>query len=266
MCAAPSKAPDRACAAEGAYTYTTSVFGQSLAIMAQVRAGEEAAARKPLAYLESLQQSSGAWPSLIPSTKDSDVDSTAMAAMAVDLAGGDEAGEAVAEALAWIAGQQLPDGGFPGASGNSVNSAALAVQGLSLDAPKYADRIAKARKFLATQQNDDGGFNVVKGGQPGSDLRASTQAVGGATGISFGLLERGLDGTTPLPPAPLPPGPGGNPSAPTIVTTDDTGSDGGALASTGVAAGALAACAVALIGAGWRTVVVTRRRTVRQSL
>ncbi|NEE56065.1 peptidase, partial [Streptomyces sp. SID8455] len=102
---------------------------------------------------------------------------------------------AVAKALAWIASKQLEDGGFPGAAGNSVNSAALAVQGLSLDAEKYGKQIAKARTFLASQQNADGGFNVAKEGQRGSDLRASTQAVGGSTGISFGVLARSLDGT-----------------------------------------------------------------------
>lgn len=271
VCAAPAKSPDRRCAAEGAYTYTESVFGQSLGVMAQSRAGEEAAVRKPLAYLESLQLDSGAWPSLIPSTGDADVDSTAIAAMALDLAGGEEARAAVAEALDWIAGRQLPDGGFPGAAGNSVNSAALAVQGLSLDAPKYADRIAKARAFLASQQNADGGFNVAKEGQRGSDVRASTQAVGGSTGISFGALNRDLTGTTP------PPTPGATPSAPVIVTPGgteggtggivdtgivDTGAGGGgALASTGVQAGLLAACGVALVAAGRAAVVLARRRT-----
>ncbi|WNI27134.1 prenyltransferase/squalene oxidase repeat-containing protein [Streptomyces sp. ITFR-16] len=267
VCAAPSKAPDRSCAAKGAYTYAPSVFSQSLAVMAQLRAGEKKAAQDPIAYLESLQHGSGAWPSLIPATGDSDVDSTAIAAMALDLAGGEKADRAVDKALGWIAGKQLPDGGFPGAAGDSVNSAALAVQGLSLDAERYDAEIAKARKFLAGQQNGDGGFNVAKEGQRGSDLRASTQAVGGATGISFGTLERSLTGTAPQPT----PSPGA--STPQIVTPDDStggtggiadtgtgGSGGGALASTGVQAVALAGFAALLVGAGWRVVVMGRRR------
>lgn len=267
VCKGPSKAPDRSCAAKGAYTYAPSVFSQSLAVMAQVRADEKAAAREPIAYLEGLQHKSGAWPSLIPATGDSDVDSTAIAAMALDLVGGEKADKAVDKALTWIAGKQLTDGGFPGAAGNSVNSAALAVQGLSLDAKQYAVQIAKARKFLAGQQNTDGGFNVAKEGQRGSDLRASTQAVGGATGISFGTLERSLTGTTPQP-TPSP-----SSSTPLIVTPDDStegtggmidtdagGSGGGALASTGIQIGALLGFAVLLVGAGWRVVVVTRRR------
>ncbi|MFF0740281.1 prenyltransferase/squalene oxidase repeat-containing protein [Streptomyces sp. NPDC004111] len=200
VCAAPSTLPDRSCAAKGAYAYAPSVFAQSLGIMAQLRAGESAAARAPIAYLTSLQHPSGAWPSLVPATGDSDVDSTAMAAMTLDLVGGTASRTAVDKALAWIAAQQLPDGGFPGAAGNSVNSAALAVQGLSLDAAKYSTRIAKARAFLAGQQNTDGGFNVAKEGQKGSDLRASTQAVGGTTGVSFARLNRDLTGTGPQPP------------------------------------------------------------------
>ncbi|MER5987758.1 prenyltransferase/squalene oxidase repeat-containing protein [Streptomyces sp. NPDC001787] len=262
VCAGPSEAPDRSCAARGAYTYAPSVFAQSLAVMAQLRADEKAAAREPIAYLESLQHSSGAWPSLIPATGDSDVDSTAIAAMALDLAGGEKADKAVDKALTWIAGKQLADGGFPGAAGDSVNSAALAVQGLSLDAKRYASEIAGARKFLAGQQNSDGGFNVDREGQRGSDLRASTQAVSGATGISFGTLERDLTGTAPQP-AP-------SASTPLIVTPEEStgaisatgtgGFGGGALASTGVQLGALIGCAALLVGAGWRVVVTTRRR------
>ncbi|WP_406012062.1 prenyltransferase/squalene oxidase repeat-containing protein [Streptomyces sp. NBC_00984] len=267
MCAGPSKAPDRSCAAKGAYAYAPSVFAQSLAIMAQLRADEKTAAQRPIAYLESLQHGSGAWPSLIPATGDSDVDSTAIAAMALDLAGGEKADRAVDKALTWIASKQLSDGGFPGAAGDSVNSAALAVQALSLEGKRYTAEIAGARKFLAGQQNNDGGFNVAKEGQRGSDLRASTQAVGGATGISFGTLERSLTGTTPQPT----PSPGA--STPQIVTPGDTtggaggnvdtdagGSGGGALASTGTGIGALVGLAAVLVGAGWRVVVVARRR------
>ncbi|MFF8931555.1 prenyltransferase/squalene oxidase repeat-containing protein [Streptomyces longwoodensis] len=267
VCAEPSSAPDRSCAAKGAYRYAPSVFAQSLAVMAQLRAGEKTAAEQPIAYLESLQQPSGAWPSLIPSTNDSDVDSTAIAAMTLDLAGGTQADKAVDKALAWIASKQLPDGGFPGAAGDSVNSAALAVQALSLNAGAYTLKIAKARKFLASQQNTDGGFNVAKGGQRGSDLRASTQAVGGATGISFGTLERSLTGTSPQP-TPSP-----SSSAPEIITpggdsagrdggTSTSGGDGGGvLASTGAQIGTLAAIAALLVLAGWRTVIIARRRT-----
>ncbi|MEV5985245.1 prenyltransferase/squalene oxidase repeat-containing protein [Streptomyces sp. NPDC052051] len=271
VCAAPSEAPDRSCAAKGAYTYAPSVFSQALGVMAQLRAGDKDNAQDPIAYLESLQNDNGAWPSLIPPTGDSDVDSTAMAAMALDLAGGDTADKAVDKALKWLAAQQYDDGGFPGASGNSVNSAALAVQGLSLDKSTYQDEISAALKFLAAQQNTDGGFNVAVEGQRGSNLRASAQAVGGATGISFGTLERSLDGTSAQP-TPTDDGDDDGDGAPEIVTPGDTdeegggnvvdatGGDSGVLASTGVQVGALAALAVLMSAVGWRTVVVARRR------
>ncbi|MEU9336990.1 prenyltransferase/squalene oxidase repeat-containing protein [Streptomyces sp. NPDC048290] len=264
VCAKASAAPDRSCAAKGNYTYATSVFSQSLGIMAQLRAGEEDAAAEPIAYLAGLQHDdSGAWPSLIPSTGDSDVDSTAMAAMALDLAGDNAA---VDKALRWIADQQQSSGGFKSSIGTSVNSTALAIQGLSLDAGAYPKEIAAARKFLAAQQNGDGGFNVAAEGQRGSDLRASTQAVGGATGISFAYLEQSLEGTSPQP-TPRPSG-----STPDIVTPGESGggtgggdftADGGSggLASTGVQVTMLAAIAALLVLAGWRVVVVARRRT-----
>lgn len=269
VCAAKSPQPDRSCADKGAYAYAMSVFGQSLGVIAQVRAGETRAAEAPIGYLAGLQHTStGAWPSLVPPTGDADVDSTAMAAMALDLVPGDPHAAAVDRALAWIASKQLKDGGFPGAAGNSVNSAALAVQGLSLDAEKYGKQIAKARKFLASQQNADGGFNVAEEGQRGSDLRASTQAVGGSTGISFGVLTRSLDGTTPNPlpssstPVIVTPGDSaGSAGGPGIVNADGPGSGGdGRLASTGGQALGLAAAAAALVLAGWGTVVAARRR------
>ncbi|MFF2044572.1 prenyltransferase/squalene oxidase repeat-containing protein [Kitasatospora sp. NPDC058170] len=198
VCAAPSPAPDTSCAAAGNYTYATSVFSQALGIMAQLRAGDTAAAAGPVGYLKGLQHPDGSWPSLIPATGDSDVDSTAMAAMALALLTDDPAAQqAVDRAAAWIAGRQLADGGFPGAAGDSTNSAALAVQGLSLRAASYGAAIARARDFLTGQQNADGGFNVAAGGQQGSDVRASTQALGGTVGTSFGTLSRPLGGTQP---------------------------------------------------------------------
>ncbi|MGC5266748.1 prenyltransferase/squalene oxidase repeat-containing protein [Streptomyces cyaneofuscatus] len=266
VCTAKSAAPDRSCADKGAYTYAMSVFGQSLGVIAQVRAGETKAAEAPIGYLAGLQHtSSGAWPSLVPPTGDADVDSTAMAAMALDLVPGDAHAAAVDKALAWIASKQLKDGGFPGAAGNSVNSAALAVQGLSLDAERYGKQIAKARKFLASQQNADGGFNVAKEGQRGSDLRASTQAVGGSAGISFGVLTRSLDGTTPNPlpsssTTPVIVTPGDGTGGGGIVNTDGPSGGGGSLASTGGQALGLAGAAAALVLAGSVAVVAARHR------
>lgn len=216
----PARDKSTGCEAEGAYTHTHSVFGQALGIMAQLRVGEHRSAAAPVDYLLDLQQPSGAWTGVIPTGGPDEVDSTAIAAMALDRVDDPRARAAVDRALAWIASRQLADGGFTGAAGTSVNSTALAVQGFSLDAKTYADRLGRARAFLAGQQNADGGFNTAKEDR-GSDLRASTQAVGGTTGISFALLDRRLPAR---PPVTTPPGT--NPPPPDIVTPDYPGGDG----------------------------------------
>lgn len=188
------------CSAPGNYLFATSTFSQSLGIMAQVRAGDATNAVAAIAYLESLQNAQGAWPSVLPAgpNPNADVDSTAMAAMTLALLPNDAtASAAVAKAEAWIASQQVSDGGFNGAAGESTNSTALAIQGLALARSTYSAEIAKARVFLAGEQNTDGGFSVGPGGQMGSDVRASTQAVGGIVGASFGTLSD-IVSTTPV--------------------------------------------------------------------
>ena len=181
------------CAGPGNYRYASSVFDQSLGIVAQLRAGQATDAKAPIAYLESLRNPDGSFPSLIPSGHDRDIDSTAMAVMALALVHTAQAGADVTAGLAWIAGQQQPGGGFHGTAGISVNSAGLAIQALSLRAGQYRRQIQLALAFLASEQNQNGGFNADANSQPGSDLRATTQAVSGATGISFGLLFRDLN-------------------------------------------------------------------------
>ncbi|MEE6261802.1 prenyltransferase/squalene oxidase repeat-containing protein [Plantactinospora sonchi] len=251
ICAEASTGTDRSCAGPGNYTYATSVFSQSLGIMAQVRAGDVERVAGPVAYLRGLQAPDGSWPSLIPDTGDADVDSTAIAAMALDLLPGDEDAAAVGKALDWIAAQQRPDGGFPGAAGNSTNSAALAIQGLSLDRSRYGAQVSRARAFLAARQNPDGGFDVASDGPDGSDLRASVQALGGAVGTSFGTLYRDVTTVTPDPdPAPGGSGPPG----------DHPSGSGGGLALTGADIGRLGWLAAALIGLGGGLVLATSRR------
>lgn len=191
ICAAATAAPNYSCAAPGNYLYTSSVFSQSLGVLAQLRAGDAAAAR-PLAYLAGLQLPTGAWPGALSTVGSADIDSTAMAAMALALDPSDASRSAVASALAWIASQQLSGGGFPGASGNSANSAGLAIQALRLDATAYDDQIVAAETSLAAQQNPDGGFDISVEAGDGSDVRATAQAAGGASGIPFGSLLRSV--------------------------------------------------------------------------
>lgn len=191
VCRSTSAGTGGPCAGRGNYRYATSVFDQALGIIAQVRAGQSASAAAPIAFLERLRNADGSFPSLIPDSHDHDVDSTAMAVMALALVRGSRATADVDSGLAWIAGQQQPAGGFRGVGGLSINSAGLAIQALTLRAARYRPQIRAALAFLASQQNRDGGFDAYAG-QPGSNVRASTQAISGATGISFGTLRRAL--------------------------------------------------------------------------
>ena len=187
VCTRPSAGPATSCPAPGSFLNATSVFDQALGIMAQFRAGQASEAAAPVAYLETLQRADGSFPSLIPPSGGPDIDSTAMAVMALALAPGTRAAAGVVAGIGWIAGQQERNGGFPSAGAESVNSTGLAIQALTLRRASYRARISNALAFLASQQNSNGGFNA-NAGQPGSDLRASAQAAGGAAWPSFGTL------------------------------------------------------------------------------
>lgn len=201
VCARASAGGNTSCAGVGNYTYATSVFDQAFGIIAQLRAGQASEAAAPIRYLESLRNSNGSFPSLIPDSHDQEVDSTAMAVMALALATGSVAAADVRSGMAWIASKQEKNGGFPGASGDSVNSAGLAIQALTLAGTRYQPQINAALGFLAAEQNSNGGFNADAGGQHGSDVRASIQALGGAVGTSFGTLHRNVRNTrVPTPP------------------------------------------------------------------
>jgi hypothetical protein len=205
VCTRATHGSDPSCAGAGNYTYATSVFDQALGVIAQIRAHQDGQAAAPIRFLQSLRNSDGSWPSLIPNTlHDHDVDSTAVAVMALALVPGATAAADVRSGVSWLAGREQSSGGFPGASGDSVNSAGLAVQGLTLEASQYRPQIGKALTFLAHEQNSNGGFDVAAG-QHGSNVRASTQALGGAVGTSFGTLYRDLSGTHAAPPPPPPP-------------------------------------------------------------
>ena len=235
VCARQSEGSGARCTAPGGYAYASSVFDQALGIIAQLRAGQAGQAAAPVSYLESLQNPDGSFPSLIPSTGDQDVDSTAMAAMALALAPGAAAAADVSSGVAWIASRQERTGGFPGAGGDSVNSAGLAIQAMSLQAAHYRAQIGAAETFLAGQQNADGGFNADAGGRPDSDVRASAQAVSGAVGTSFAALHRNLNGTHLPPPPPRTRSPHHAPkrSAPRRPRTHPAGTGPAAAASPG---------------------------------
>ncbi len=207
------------CVAAGNYTDSSSVFDQTLGVLAQLRAGDTTNAASPVAYLESLQKGNGAWPGAIPASTTTTVDSTAMAVMALDLTSSTTAQLAVQSGLDWIVTQQQGDGGFTGASGISTNSTALAVMALGTST-FYATQIAAAQTFLAAEQNPDGGFTTAVGTATGSNLRGSTQAVNGLAGASFGTLSDPLTGPTPpAPPTGSTTANGGSSSTPTGTAT-----------------------------------------------
>ncbi|HEY1914760.1 MAG TPA: prenyltransferase/squalene oxidase repeat-containing protein [Streptosporangiaceae bacterium] len=201
VCAHATTGSNTSCAGAGNYTYASSTFDQALGIIAQLRDSQKSQAAAPITFLEGLRNSDGSFPSLIPNSHDQDVDSTAAAAMALALVPGTGAAADVNSALAWIASRQESNGGFPGTSGDSVNSTGLAIQALTLQASHYRPQIDAALGFLAAEQNSNGGFNVAATGQRGSNVRASTQALGGAVGTSFGTLSRNLTSTPPPPPS-----------------------------------------------------------------
>jgi hypothetical protein len=203
VCLRPSGGANPSCPAAGGYLNSTSVFDQVLGIMAQLRAGQASEAAAPVAYLESLRNANGSFPSLIPPSGGPDVDSTAMAVMALALVPGARAAADVEAGVDWIASRQERNGGFPSAGAESINTTGLAIQALTLRAGAYRTRIGTALAFLASQQNRDGGFNV-DAGQPGSNLRATTQAVGGAGGASLGTLHIDLGGPSAVTGRPVP--------------------------------------------------------------
>jgi hypothetical protein len=193
VCTRVSAGASTSCPAAGSYLNATSVFDQALGVIAQLRAGQVRQAAGPIAYLESLQSARGSFPSVIPASGGPDVDSTAMAMMALALVPGHAAAARVSAGLAWIAGQQERGGGFPSGGADSVNSAGLSIQALTLRAAQYKKAIGAALAFLASEQQRGGGFSADAGSRQGVNLRASTQAVGGAAGMSFGTLRRALN-------------------------------------------------------------------------
>jgi hypothetical protein len=254
VCVRASTGSNASCPAAGSYLNETSVFDQALGVIAQLRAGQRSEAAAPVRYLESLQSPHGSFQSLIPPSGGPDIDSTAMAVMALALAPGARAADDVAAGLQWIAGQQQRNGGFTSMGAESTNSTGLAIQALTLRAAAYRARIGAAEAFLAGQQNGNGGFNA-DAGQPGSNVRASTQAVGGAVGTSFGTLRINL--SSPASPA-LTTRPARQPPVSQSRTAHAAGMPGALLAL--LIAGAVIVVAVAALIAGW----LLRRRQRRR--
>lgn len=181
-----------ACPGAGLYRGVTSTFGQALGLLAQARSGAAPAAA--VTALVAARCRDGSFRSILPvtgacSAGAGDVDSTSMAAQALSAVRGQQ--RVVDAAVAWIGARQEKDGGFPGTAGDNTNSAALAVQALSLHASTYAARIAKAQAFLGGRQNRDGGLGInTTSDGAASDVRASAQGLNGVLSTPFSTLTR----------------------------------------------------------------------------
>ncbi|MGI8879468.1 MAG: prenyltransferase/squalene oxidase repeat-containing protein [Jatrophihabitans sp.] len=186
------------CYAVGAYQGVSAFFGQALALLALLRA-DVAPSAEAVAALLALVCPAGGFTSMTSAcTTDAgaDPDSTALAAMALQAVGGHTA--EVGKALSSLSHTQNADGSWDSATKHSTNSTGLAIQALSLETGTYSSQISKARTFLADRQNKDGG--VTTGNDPDypdSDLRASTQAIGGYVGTSFATLVATPDPSPP---------------------------------------------------------------------
>ena len=177
------------CAGPGNYLYATSTFSQALGVIAQFRAGDTVGAAPAVAYLESLQNSAGAWPSVLPATGDADVDSTAIAAMGLALLPTDATAAAAAtRAEAWIASRQGADGGFAGVTGNSTNFGGTGHPGV--DARGADVRDPDLRRDRVPGRRAESRRRVQRRGRRSAGLRraASAQVVGGIGGTSLGTL------------------------------------------------------------------------------
>ncbi|TDT34252.1 prenyltransferase/squalene oxidase repeat-containing protein [Naumannella halotolerans] len=164
-----------------------SAFGQSWAILAHNWIGEDV----PQPVLDTLlgfvdPEGSGAFGFDDGSGFTADVDSTAMAVMALSGAG-NAPSEVQSEAIDWLESQQAEDGSFPGyAQVNSTGLAAGALGDLGRD-------IGSAQEWLESQQDSDGGLPAESDGP--SDLRATSQGVLGLAGVGYATLgaSRGSD-------------------------------------------------------------------------
>lgn len=89
----------------------------------------------------------------------------------------DAAEEAARRGGDWLARSQLPDGGWPGASGNGIRTTALPLlallqQGEGPRSPRYGMMITAGLRWLMDRQQEDGWF-----GAPGEDAESHALAL-----------------------------------------------------------------------------------------
>ncbi len=187
----------------------SNTIGQSLAVIALLRAGESVSTAS-IDLLLAQQCADGGFRGEIGGEAcTSDPDATAFAAQALIAAG---AAAEADEALAWLADVQLTGGALESSDGEAnANTTGLAAQAFA--AGGYTDELAAAQAFLVTLQYGCTSPPALRGGiafsaatrstgaPTDSDLRASPQATLGLSGESLLSVtaEGAAAGTTATP-------------------------------------------------------------------
>jgi hypothetical protein len=133
----------------------------TLALLSQLDEPAQAAALRGLAWLRAGQEADGHWEGYSP------VNSTAVALLALNQSHEDQA--AAAKAAGWLAGAQLPDGGFPNTLGDPESELNATLQALlALTGENY---LTAEQKTAATQSPDacPGVWVVVDPGDLGGE-------------------------------------------------------------------------------------------------
>jgi hypothetical protein len=147
--------------------FGASIWDQSLSIAA-LTAAAEAVPPAALTRLRAMRRDGG-WGFAIVREDRDDVDSTAIALMALRAAGVPVSDEAVRGGVAWLLGQRAGKAGWRGAAGtgSNANSTGLAVRALVA-----AGRTAPsgALRALRSLQQPDGSFALAQGLRGSADL------------------------------------------------------------------------------------------------
>ena len=256
----------------------SNTIGQSLAVMALVRAGESVSTASVDVLLAQQCADGGFRGTIGGATCVSDPDATAFAAQALIAAG---AAAAAAEALDALAADQGSDGGFESADGiTNANTTGVAAQAFA--AGGRATELAEAQAFLVSLQYACSSPASLRGGLAFSastrsatapsdtDLRATPQATLGLAGQSLLSVtaDGATSGTTSTPCTTTPPT-----TTPTSGTDPTEGSGSGDSLGTDVASGPTGSLAqtgtdlllpvgvgLALVLLGALAVVASRRR------
>ncbi|MFL0460873.1 hypothetical protein ACH0CA_10455 [Kytococcus sedentarius] len=203
---------------DGSLPGFASAFNHSLVIIALERSGQEI----PPVLVEKLKSWQTAedggfeYDDFITGGKVYDVDGGAMGAMALQVAGEDEAAERALDSLR--AHQEAP-GYWPNYS--PVNSTGLVVHALEIDGRD----VSKAQAWMKTQQLSDGGFPASLDGDT-SNVMATIQGMQAIAGAGYTNADLGCEAeptpepTTPEPTTPEPTSP--EPTTPEPTTPEPT--------------------------------------------